>query len=120
MVRGLNSLYEAIRFKPLSQLHQKKGYLVRINAINFIASAQLSFFCSIGCMEISVDGTSALIGMNSLENGRAYNSSPDSQSNKSGVVDFDSESEETFDNSRIDVPSPSICFLDMHTLEVQD
>ncbi|KAH1155653.1 hypothetical protein GLYMA_18G223300v4 [Glycine max] len=28
------------------------------------------------------------------------------------------ESEETFDNSRIDVPSPSICFLDMHTLEV--
>ncbi|KAL2570147.1 hypothetical protein AAZV13_18G170300 [Glycine max] len=83
-----------------------------------IASAQLSFFCSIGCMEISVDGTSALIGINSLENGRAYNSSPDSQSNKSGVVDFDSESEETFDNSRIDVPSPSICFLDMHTLEV--
>ena len=40
-----------------------------------IASAQLSFFCSIGCMEISVDGTSALIGINSLENGRAYNSS---------------------------------------------
>lgn len=85
-----------------------------------IASAQLSFFCSIGCMEISVDGTSALIGINSLENGRAYNSSPDSQSNKSGVVDFDSESEETFDNTQIDVRSPSICFLHMHTLEVQD
>jgi len=69
-------------------------------------------------MEISVDGTSALIGINSLENGRAYNSSPDSQSNKSGVVDFDSESEETFDYTQIDVRSPSICFLHMHTLEV--
>ncbi|XP_028247923.1 BEACH domain-containing protein C2-like [Glycine soja] len=83
-----------------------------------IARALLSFSCSISCMEISVDGTSALIGMNSLENGRAYNSSPDSQSNKSGVVDFDSESEETFDNTQIDVRSPSICFLHMHTLEV--
>ncbi|XP_029127974.1 BEACH domain-containing protein C2 [Cajanus cajan] len=83
-----------------------------------IARAQLSFFCNISCMEISVDGMSALIGINSLENGRAYNNSPNSQLNKSGVVDFESESEETCENDRIDVPSPSICFLDMHTLEV--
>nr|KYP64267.1 Neurobeachin-like protein 2 [Cajanus cajan] len=65
-----------------------------------IARAQLSFFCNISCMEISVDGMSALIGINSLENGRAYNN------------------KETCENDRIDVPSPSICFLDMHTLEV--
>ncbi|KAI5444853.1 hypothetical protein KIW84_013219 [Lathyrus oleraceus] len=51
-----------------------------------IARAQFSFFCSISCMQISVDGTSALIGVNSLEN---------------------------------DLPSPSVCFLDMHTLEIQ-
>lgn len=85
-----------------------------------IAKAQFSYFCSISCMDISVDGTSALIGLNSLENGRAYNNSLNSQLNKSGVVDFDSESEETDESNRIDVPSPSICFLDMHTLEVQD
>ncbi|XP_058737236.1 BEACH domain-containing protein C2 isoform X1 [Vicia villosa] len=81
-----------------------------------IARAQFSFFCSISCMQISVDGTSALIGVNSLENGRAYNSL-NSQLNKSGV-DFDSESEETDENNRTDLPSPSVCFLDMHTLEV--
>ncbi|TKY65579.1 Neurobeachin protein 2 [Spatholobus suberectus] len=83
-----------------------------------IARAQLSFFCSISCMEISVDGMSALIGINSLENGRVYNDSSNSQLSKSGVVDFDSESEETHENNQIDVPSPSICFLDMHTLEL--
>jgi len=80
-----------------------------------IARAQLSFFCSISCIEISVDGMSALIGINSLENGRPYNNSPNSR--KSGD-DFYSESEEIFENTGIDVPSPSICFLDMHTLEV--
>ncbi|KAI5428885.1 BEACH domain-containing protein C2 [Lathyrus oleraceus] len=82
-----------------------------------IARAQFSFFCSISCMQISVDGTSALIGVNSLENGRTYNNSLNSQLNKSGV-DFDSESEETDENNRTDLPSPSVCFLDMHTLEV--
>ncbi|XP_047167715.1 BEACH domain-containing protein C2-like [Vigna umbellata] len=80
-----------------------------------IARTQLSLFCSISCIEISVDGMSALIGINSLENGRPYNNSPNSH--KSGD-NFFSESEETFENSGIDVPSPSICFLDMHTLEV--
>lgn len=78
-----------------------------------IARAQFSFFCSISCMQISNDGMSALIGINSQENGSSLNS----QLNKSGV-DFDSESEETDENSRTDLPSPSICFLDMHTLEV--
>ncbi|KAJ1414849.1 WD40/YVTN repeat-like-containing domain superfamily [Sesbania bispinosa] len=83
-----------------------------------IAKAQFSFFCSISCIEISVDGTSALIGINSLENGRAYNNSSNSELNKSGVVDYDSEPEENYESNRVDVPSPSICFLDMHTLEV--
>ena len=83
-----------------------------------IAKTQLSFFCSVSCLEISVDGRSALMGINSLEDGRAYNNSSNLQLNKSGVVDFDSELEETNQSNRIDVPSPSICFLDMHTLEV--
>ena len=88
-----------------------------------IARAQLSIFCSINCIEISVDGMSALIGINSLENGRPYNNSPkpynsSPNSSKSGD-DFYSETEEILENTGIDVPSPSICFLDMHTLEVQ-
>ncbi|KAI5396921.1 hypothetical protein KIW84_062947 [Lathyrus oleraceus] len=69
-------------------------------------------------MQISVDGASALIGVNSLENGRTYNNSLNSQLNKLGV-DFDSESEETDENNRTDLPSPSVCFLDMHALEIQ-
>ncbi|KAK7256659.1 hypothetical protein RIF29_30113 [Crotalaria pallida] len=83
-----------------------------------IAKTRLSFFCSISCMEISVDGRSALIGINSLENGGPYNNSSNLQLNKSGVIDLDSESEDTYESNRIDVPSPSICFLDMHNLEV--
>ncbi|KAF1898306.1 hypothetical protein Lal_00033073 [Lupinus albus] len=83
-----------------------------------IVKTQLSFFCSISCMEISVDGRSALLGINSVGNGGASNNNLNLQLNKSGVIDFDSESEDTFGSNRVDVPSPSICFLDMHTLEV--
>lgn len=63
-----------------------------------IATAQLPFSCSISCMEVSVDGTNVLIGINSCsENG--------------------GNSDDTGVNS-LDVPSPSICFLDLHTLKV--
>ncbi|XP_047153062.1 BEACH domain-containing protein C2-like [Vigna umbellata] len=83
-----------------------------------IAKSELPFSSSICCMEISLDGWSALIGINSQENGIAYNSSWNSQSSKSGNEDFYSDSEETHDTNRINAPSPSICFLDLHTLEV--
>ncbi|CAJ1949883.1 unnamed protein product [Sphenostylis stenocarpa] len=83
-----------------------------------IAKTELSFSSSISCMEISLDGRSALIGINSQENGRAYNNSWNSQSSKSSNEDFYSDSEETHDSNRINTPSPSICFLDLHTLEV--
>ncbi|KAJ1413665.1 WD40/YVTN repeat-like-containing domain superfamily [Sesbania bispinosa] len=83
-----------------------------------IAKTELSFSSSISCMEISFDGRNALIGINSLENGRSYNSGWNLQSSKSGIVDFNSESEETHEISTINAPTPSICFLDLHTLEV--
>ncbi|RDX89246.1 BEACH domain-containing protein C2, partial [Mucuna pruriens] len=35
-----------------------------------------------------------------------------------GSEDFYSESEETHDSNKINAPAPSICFLDLHTLEV--
>ncbi|XP_014522456.1 BEACH domain-containing protein C2 isoform X1 [Vigna radiata var. radiata] len=83
-----------------------------------IAKSELPFSSSICCMEISLDGWSALIGINSQENGKAFNSSWNLQSSKSGNEDFYSDSEETHDTNRINAPSPSICFLDLHTLEV--
>ncbi|CAL0329601.1 unnamed protein product [Lupinus luteus] len=88
-----------------------------INGV-LIAKTEFSFSSSISCMEISVDGRSALIGINSLENGSAYSNNLNMQSNKSDIADFDSESEETHESHRINAPSPSICFLDLHTLEV--
>ncbi|KAK7349608.1 hypothetical protein VNO77_07099 [Canavalia gladiata] len=83
-----------------------------------IAKTELPFSSSISCMEISIDGRFALIGINSQEDGRAYNDSWNLQSSKSGIVDFYSESEENHESNRIIAPSPSICFLDLHTLEV--
>ncbi|ESR58456.1 hypothetical protein CICLE_v100184681mg, partial [Citrus x clementina] len=39
-------------------------------------------------------------------------------SKQSGTEDFDLASDQSVDNNRFDVPSPSICFLDLHTLKV--
>ncbi|XP_028776828.1 BEACH domain-containing protein C2 [Neltuma alba] len=78
-----------------------------------IAKRQLSFSSRISCIEIPVDGKSALIGINPLENGGVYNNSWNL-----GDDDADSESEKTQEGNRISVTSPSICFLDLHTLEV--
>lgn len=84
-----------------------------------IAKTELSFSTSISCMEISIDGRNALIGINSLQNGRAFNNGSNFQSSKSRDVDIHSESEETHESNRINAPTPSVCFLDLHTLEVQ-
>ncbi|KAG5022001.1 hypothetical protein JHK85_018343 [Glycine max] len=66
-----------------------------------IAKTELTFSSSISCMEISVDGRSALIGINSQENGRAHNNSLNSQSSMSGIEAFYSESEETHHSNKI-------------------
>uniref|UniRef100_A0A5B7ADS9 BEACH domain-containing protein C2 n=1 Tax=Davidia involucrata TaxID=16924 RepID=A0A5B7ADS9_DAVIN len=84
-----------------------------------IASAQLPFTCSISCIEVSVDGQSALIGLNSCsEIDGACDNSGQFKSKKSRIEYLDAESDETSEDNRLDVPSPSICFLDMHTLKV--
>ncbi|KAM1262483.1 hypothetical protein ACFX13_028272 [Malus domestica] len=74
-----------------------------------IGRAQLPFSGSISCMEISVDGWSALIGINtSLEN-----NGWDLKLKNTEFEDQNSDKAE-----ELDVPSPSICFLDLHTLKV--
>jgi hypothetical protein len=74
-----------------------------INGV-LIAKAKLPFSSSISCMEISMDGQNALIGMNSCS-----------------TMDFSSSNDTSNDGKeieRLDVPSPSVCFLNLFTLQV--
>lgn len=81
-----------------------------------IARAEFLLTGSIGCMEISMDGQNALIGVNSFS---ACDKANNSQFlNLKQTEDSDLESEETQDSNKLDIPLPSICFLDLHTLKV--
>ncbi|XVF33458.1 hypothetical protein REPUB_Repub17cG0170100 [Reevesia pubescens] len=84
-----------------------------------VARAQLPSLGGVSCMEISLDGESALIGVNSsLDNNGMCNSNQDLSLKKPLDGDLDLESEEINESNRLDIPSPSICFLDLHTLKV--
>ncbi|KAA0049017.1 hypothetical protein IC582_012315 [Cucumis melo] len=83
-----------------------------------IARAPFPFSSSISCMEISVDGESALIGINSSkQTNKTHNNSWDFKSKKP-VNELDLTPDETLEDDRLDVPVPSVCFLDLHTLKV--
>ncbi|KAL2492083.1 WD-40 repeat family protein/beige-related [Abeliophyllum distichum] len=76
-----------------------------------VATKQLPLASSISCIEVSLDGNSALVGLNpSLENDEASNFSRHSTSK--GYTDSESH------GSRLDLPLPSICFFDLYTLKV--
>lgn len=82
-----------------------------------IASVRLPFSGSISCMEISVDGESALVGINSSTENESYRSgSWDFKSKNLGCDDL--ETDENEENNRLDIPLPSICFFDLHALTV--
>ncbi|XP_012489801.1 BEACH domain-containing protein C2 [Gossypium raimondii] len=84
-----------------------------------VARAQLPSLGGVSCMEISVDGENALIGMNSsLGNNGMSNSNQDLSLKKPVADNLDLESEETNKSNKLDIPSPSICFLNLHTLKV--
>ncbi|TYH42906.1 hypothetical protein ES332_D11G093500v1 [Gossypium tomentosum] len=84
-----------------------------------VARAQLPSLGGVSCMEISVDGENALIGMNSsLGNNGVSNSNQDLSLKKPVADNLDLESEETNKSNKLDIPSPSICFLNLHTLKV--
>ncbi|XP_024012912.1 BEACH domain-containing protein C1 [Eutrema salsugineum] len=71
-----------------------------INGI-LISKAKLPSSCTISCMELSMDGQSVVIGVNSF-------SGIDEEDSSSGGKAIE----------RLDIPSPSICFLNLHTLKV--
>ncbi|XP_075518514.1 BEACH domain-containing protein C2-like [Primulina tabacum] len=81
---------------------------------SLIAKKQLPLLSSVSCIEVSVDGRSALVGINpSLENDQGTDYSQLMTSKESSGVD-----NELNKGDRLDVPFPSICFFDLYTLKV--
>lgn len=75
-----------------------------------IAQAQLPVSCTVSCMEVSSDGQSLLIGLNSCPGNDDVSRSRDKNE--------ETESNEETEIERSDFTSPSVCFLNLHTLEV--
>ncbi|XP_048634258.1 BEACH domain-containing protein C1-like [Brassica napus] len=71
-----------------------------INGV-LISKAKLPSSCTISCMELSMDGQNVVVGVNSL----SYTGEEDSSSGDNAI-------------NILDVPSPSICFLNLYTLKV--
>ncbi|XP_068650842.1 BEACH domain-containing protein C2 [Aristolochia californica] len=85
-----------------------------------IATASLSPFPGrVGCMEVSVDGESILIGTVSLltKDHDFFGSNSGSGSQELEELDLSPESHGEYQN-RFSMPVPSICFLNLHTLKV--
>ncbi|XP_042512465.1 BEACH domain-containing protein C2 [Macadamia integrifolia] len=83
-----------------------------------INSALLSVPGSISCMEVSIEGEHALIGINScLDSNGAYNISRDLEPNEN-EDEGDEGSNSKSPNNILSVPMPSVCFLDLHSLKV--
>ena len=66
-----------------------------------IAKAKLPSSCTISCMELSIDGQSAVISVSSFSDTVEEDSS-------SGTNEFET----------LNIPSPSVCFLNLYTLKV--
>ncbi|KAF8392843.1 hypothetical protein HHK36_021082 [Tetracentron sinense] len=81
--------------------------------------ARVSFTGSINCIEVSVNGESALIGTSLCveENDSASGNNKDLELNKHEGEDLSLVTDDNNANEWV-VPVPSICFLDMHTLKV--
>lgn len=77
-----------------------------------IATANLSFPGTISCMEISVDGDSALIGTSSFSD----NSGTFENSGDHGLKKQHADGNST--EEKVELSSPSVAFLDLHTLKV--
>ena len=93
-----------------------------INGIPIAAAFLSAFSGSISCMEVSIDGESALIGTTSCstdKDGEPHSSSDsrDFKSENHNVEDLTSLSQENTAN-QLAVSVPSICFIDLHTLKV--
>lgn len=96
-------------------VYSKSDRMISTFTINgiLVSSALISTFPfpgSISCISVSADGEYALIGTSSSANQQNYKT--DFQSGYSSAVEKPKK--------RIATPVPSICFLNLHTLEVQE
>ncbi|KAL4567136.1 hypothetical protein LXL04_022710 [Taraxacum kok-saghyz] len=114
-------IHSVIRGRLLRKLHGVKADMVRVSkhggivtwndslrllssyTLNgvLVAQAHLPLSCTINCMEISFDGWSAVVGINSCSEN-----------------EFDVQRNQGSEIERLDVPSPSVCLIDLHTLKV--
>ncbi|PIA49816.1 hypothetical protein AQUCO_01300510v1 [Aquilegia coerulea] len=86
-----------------------------------IATANLSSFSgTISCMEVSVDGESALLGTSvfSENGGSCYDTSGELRLYKQNADNLGLETDRENTDKRIELSAPSISFLDLHTLKV--
>ncbi|KAI7742038.1 hypothetical protein M8C21_030044, partial [Ambrosia artemisiifolia] len=84
-----------------------------INGV-MISRAYFPFSCHVSCMEVSSDGQSLLIGLNPCSENNDVSRTKSKDESDCG----DAESNEDVGIERLDIPSPSICFLDLHSLKV--
>lgn len=85
-----------------------------------VARVQLPLSGTVSCMEISFDGQTALVGVNSCH--KKEGSLESSRSWKSNQLEAEAASSTKLDVKQderiLDIASPSICFLDLYTLKV--
>ncbi|CAO2834959.1 unnamed protein product [Amaranthus hypochondriacus] len=84
-----------------------------------VARVQLPLSGTVSCMEISFDGQTALVGVNSCH--KKEGSLESSRSWKSNQLEAEAASSTKLDVKQderiLDIASPSICFLDLYTLK---
>ncbi|KAL3348988.1 hypothetical protein AABB24_022249 [Solanum stoloniferum] len=83
-----------------------------------IARTQFPLCSTISCMEISVDGQNALLGVNPCSENDGPSDNKSMKWQKPELGDSDGELDENSEGNRLDISVPSICFLDMLTLKV--
>ncbi|XP_021856517.1 BEACH domain-containing protein C2 isoform X2 [Spinacia oleracea] len=84
-----------------------------------VARVQLPLSGSISCMEISFDGQTALVGVNSCSQKEgSLDSSKSWKSKPLGIGALSTGLDEKQEDCILDIALPSICFLDLYTLKV--
>ncbi|CAI9292232.1 unnamed protein product [Lactuca saligna] len=85
-----------------------------------IARTWIPGSCTVSCMEVSSDGQSLLIGLNSSSANHDVSRIQSKGEETEGGADGDGDSElnEDGETERLEFTSPSVCFLNLHTLKV--
>ncbi|KAM3397586.1 BEACH domain-containing protein C2 [Capsicum galapagoense] len=83
-----------------------------------IGRTQFPLCSTISCMEVSVDGQNALLGVNPYSENDGPSDNKSMKWQNPGLGDSDGELDENGEGNRLVISVPSICFIDMYTLKV--